>query len=397
MTPLRLALKGIARSPFRSWVVFLCALVIAGLALSTVLIARGAQASLALANQRLGADILVVPKGSIEKVEGALLMGHTTKVWMPASTLDRVAKVRGVVAASPQLYLTSLANADCCSVSDMLMVAYDPATDFTVRPWLEKTVGRELRSGEVVGGIYVFTPPGDDFIQIYGSRVTLKANLEPTGTNLDHTMFLTFETAKEVARLSTTQAERPLVIPPDSVSAVMVGVQPGLRVPDVASAILREVPGVSTITSPELFGSFRRQMAGLWQVMLAVLGLTLVLSLVLIGLVFSMAVHERRREIGVLRALGATRLIVFRSLLSEALLLALAGGLSGVVLGAVVVYLFRDLIMASVGFPFLFPGGLSLAGFVLGGLALVLVGAGIAAFIPVYRVTRQDPAAAMRE
>ena len=58
------AWSNIKGSAFRSWVVFLCALVVAGFSLSTVLIIRGAQDSLHLALNRLGADIIVVPQGS---------------------------------------------------------------------------------------------------------------------------------------------------------------------------------------------------------------------------------------------------------------------------------------------------------------------------------------------
>ena len=69
----RLALKNIAGSAFRSWVVALCALLVAGLALGTTLIMRGAQNSLRLAIDRLGADIIVVPEGTVTQVETALL------------------------------------------------------------------------------------------------------------------------------------------------------------------------------------------------------------------------------------------------------------------------------------------------------------------------------------
>jgi len=63
--------------------------------------------------------------------------------------------------------------------------------------------------------------------------------------------------------------------------------------------------------------------------MLVILSITLVLSLVLISLIFSMAANERRRELGVLRALGATRGFVFQSILAEAVMLAVDGGALG--------------------------------------------------------------------
>ncbi len=71
----------------------------------------------------------------------------------------------------------------------MFLVAYDPETDFTIEPWLESTIGRGLKLGEAVGGTYVFVPEGEQNIKIYGYFVTLKGNMEPTGTGLDQSMF----------------------------------------------------------------------------------------------------------------------------------------------------------------------------------------------------------------
>ena len=393
----RLVLRNIGGSAFRSGIVFLCALIVASLALSTVLIVRGADDSLRLALKRLGADIVIVPEGSEAKVGTALLMGVPTKTWMPLDSLDKIARAPGVAAVSPQLYLASLANASCCSASNMFMVAFDPKTDFTVMPWLKENIGSELKLGEAVGGTFVFVPEGEQNIKLYGYFITLKGNLEPTGTNLDQSMFLTFETAYDIARISKSRALVPLEIPPNSISAALVRVAPGSDVQQVAVAILQQVPGVTPIQSPDLFQAFRKQMMGLQQGMVIVLSIILAMSLLLIGLIFSMATNERRREIGVLRALGATRMIIFRSLLTEAGILALAGGITGIVLSALATYLFRDLIVTVIGFPFLFPSLPALFPLVIGGMTVALLGITIAALIPAFRISRQDPALAMRE
>jgi putative ABC transport system permease protein len=393
----QLALSNIKGSAFRSGVVALCALLVASFALGTTLILRGAENSLRLAIERLGADIVVVPEGTEARVESALLMGTTTRVWMPEETLEKVAAVPGVQAVSPQLYLSTLIDAACCAVSDMFLVVYDPQTDFTIEPWLIKTIGQHLKLGEVVGGSYVFVPEGEQNIKLYGYFVTLKANMEPTGTALDQSMFLTLETARDMARISQTMAVRPLEIPQGQISSVMVRLQPGSDPEAVALEIMHQVPGVTPIASSNLFRAYRQQMSSLRSAIVAMMGLTLALSVAMIGLVFSMAANERRRELGVLRALGATRTFVFQSLLTEAGLLALAGGLAGIGLVILTTYLFRNLIVHTLSLPILLPSPGSLLLQVGGGLSVALLSITLAAMLPAYRISRMDPANAMRE
>jgi len=393
----RLALRNISGSAFRSWAVAICAFLVVSFVLASVMILRGAEKSLRLVNDRLGADIIIVPEGTQSEVETALLMGNPTQVWMPQDVVEKVAAVPGVAAVSPQIFLSTLTNAACCSVEDMFLIAYDPTTDFTVRPWLEKHVGSTLKLGEAVGGTYVFVPEGEQNIKLYGYFITLKGNMEPTGTGLDQSMFLTYETAEDIARISTTMAEKPLEIPKDQVSAVMVKVEPGMDPKAVSVEIMHQVPGVTPIDSPDLFQSYRSQMTGLLKGVLVLIAVILGLSLLLIALIFSMAANERRRELGVLRAMGATRGFVFKSLLAEASLLALAGGLAGVLVTVLSTYLFRQALMSSLGLPFLLPAPGTLLVQVAAGLVLALGSVALAAFFPAYRISRLDPAVAMRE
>jgi putative ABC transport system permease protein len=394
---LKLAFTNIRGKAFRSAIVFLCVLGVAGFLLGTTLIISGAENSLNVGIQRLGADILVVPEGSQTEVEAALLMGKPTSVWMPASKADEVASIPGVEAVSSQMFLQSLYGAPCCTVSEMFLVVYDPATDFTVKPWLEKELGRPLKKGEVIGGNYIFVPPGEQYIRLYGYNTTLVGDLAATGTGIDQTVFMTDETAIDMAKSSLTTAVSPLIIPPGQISEVMVKISPGADRHAVAQDIKAKVQGVVPLESPNLFAQFRHQMAGLLWEFVSIMAVFWVLSAVLIGLIFSMAVNERRREIAVLRAMGATRSFVFRSVLAEAGMLALGGTLLGVVLAVLVVYMFRTYIVSSLGIPFLFPGVGTFLLMVCAGTAFIMGSVLLAASIPAFRASRLEPAIAARD
>ncbi|HSJ52388.1 MAG TPA: ABC transporter permease [Anaerolineae bacterium] len=397
MSLLHLSWKSIAGNELRSWIVALCALVVAAFTLFATLLLRGATVSLELAVQRLGADIVVVPEGAQKELEGALLMGVPAHFWMPEENVEKLSAIPGIKATSPQIYLATLVGASCCSVSEMFMVAYDPDTDFTVRPWLERELPAGLAPGEVVGGDYIFATEENDGIYIYGELVTLMGNMEPTGTGLDQTLFFTLDTAHALSRGSYTLALEPLVIPAGQVSAVLLQAEPGVSTEEIAREIYRTVPGVHPIQTTHLFQSSRTQLRSLLSAVTVILALVWPLAIVSIGLIYFLAANERRRELGVLRALGATSRFVSLSLLAEAGFLALGGAATGAFIAALAIHLFRRLIMTSLGVPFLLPSPASLALQIGIGLLLAMLSVVLAALLPAIKISRQEPAVAMRE
>jgi putative ABC transport system permease protein len=110
-----------------------------------------------------------------------------------------------------------------------------------------------------------------------------------------------------------------------------------------------------------------------------------------------MATHQRRREIGVWRALGATRKDVAVSFALQAGVLALVGGAAGAVFSVLAVYLFRDHLVDSLGVPLMIPAAGTIALLALGGLAVAVAVATGATVVPALNTCREDPALAMRE
>ncbi|HEV7774779.1 MAG TPA: ABC transporter permease [Conexibacter sp.] len=103
--------------------------------------------------------------------------------------------------------------------------------------------------------------------------------------------------------------------------------------------------------------------------------------------VMVIAVLERRREIGLRRALGATRRHVGVQFLCEALLLSLLGGALGVLLGAVGTLIYATAQDVRPVVP---------AIAVAGGLLASLLMGGIAGLYPAIRATRLSPTEALR-
>ena len=87
---------------------------------------------------------------------------------MPRAYMDRLALVNGVEAITPQLYLSTLVDSPYCVTGEMYLVAFDPASDFVVAPWLDHDPLGSLRLGEAVGGAEVSDPAGEGKLEVYG-------------------------------------------------------------------------------------------------------------------------------------------------------------------------------------------------------------------------------------
>jgi putative ABC transport system permease protein len=114
---------------------------------------------------------------------------------------------------------------------------------------------------------------------------------------------------------------------------------------------------------------------------------------------FYASVRERTREIGILRAVGATRSDVAAVVLAEAAATGLAGGVVGVVLARIVAALLDRLARTGLpDFPFKPPTFFSFqAEHVALGVGVALLAALLGALIPARAAARLDPAKALTE
>ncbi len=408
-----LIIKNLRGHLLRSLAILLSVMGITCFLLAITISISGTEYSMNMGIERMGADILVVGEGGDYQIQispasgcggpqlliptgdSALLVGKSSGIFMSESKLVEVSSLAGVEAASPQVFLETLFDSPYCSASEMYLVIFDPVSDFTLHPWLDKELGRELGRDEIIGGSGISA--GTGHLSLYGFQVTLVGKLQASGTGIDQSVFMTLQTAHDIAESSKTTPQAQIEIPSGEISAILVKTTPKADRHLVAIDIASAVKGVVPVESPSMFGTFRQQVTGLLWGAIAIMIIFWGVGVYLIGLIFSASANERRREVAVLRALGAERRFIFFSITGEALVLALSGGLLGVALAGFSTSVFGHFITSSLGLPYMFPSlipSLLLIGSVS---ALIILTVTMAAFFPAYHMSHMEPAIAARE
>ncbi len=283
------------------------------------------------------------------------------------------------------------------------MVGINPETDFTIGPWLKENLQGKLGNDEIILGAnaHIFlgkseSKVGDEEI-FYGRKVKVAGILDPTGIGLDDSGFVTLDAVYEMAQFSDKNAVQKLEVKPGEVSALMVNVNSDASRADVAKRIELEVPGVAVVTSKELMSSsVARQLESLTPGLILIGIGFWVIAVLLIGALFSMVVNERRRELGLLQAVGATRKFIFRLVMLEAIQLTAIGGIAGLAIGAVVILALKGVVASSMGIAYLWPGAGFIILFTVGYLAMAVATGIVAALYPAIVASRLEPYQAIR-
>ena len=392
----RLIIGNITHRPHRNVGMIIAFAIIAAMLFSAQYLTIGALQSLDTGMSRMGADILVVPDGYSAAAQTVILMGEPSSFFFNDSGFERISKIPGVAKASPQIFLATLSGQACCS-APVQLIAIDPAHDFTVSAWLKENPDVVMGKDDIIVGSMIVGDIGSDLL-FFGHTYHIAGRLTKTGMmGVDCAIFTRVEDAYVMADESGVKAVKKLTIPPGMVSAVLVKVDPGTSPATVANRIQAEIPGTKTITPNGLMSSVTGQLAAVTQILYGSTIAVTIVSLPLLGFISAMVAHERRREIAIFRALGATKAYVLRLMLAESFTLSIAGGLIGIGVSAAFLVSFQDFIANALKIPFNVPSPIAVVTIAGSALILCIAIGGLSSVYPAFLVNRSDPYGLIRK
>ncbi len=388
-----LALQNLGRRKARSFLLIAAVAIGSGVVFTGATLMRSIDDSMAVGFTRLGADMMVVPEGTLTNITAALLTVEPTDLVLDADVLSK-ARLASVGRAAPQK-IVRVEHSGIGNHHDLVdLIGIDPARDFTVQPWLKEKLNREFRPGDVILGAGRDAPL-DSQLLIFGKPHVVYGKLGRTGVGThERGVFMSFETFDALAAAMPLHGDsRPAVLAPGKVTGFLVELTPGATALQARFAILSAVKGVKVVTGDSSLSGIRQGLAALLQGILALMVLMFASMAVMVSVLFSAIVTERRGELGLLKAIGARRAQMIGMMVIEAVLATGIGGALGVTLGVLVMRLYeRSLVyyLENIGVPFVWldlPRTIAVAG-----AAIVLAAAigALGAFFPAWRASGRD-------
>ncbi|MBC9714901.1 ABC transporter permease [Streptomyces sp. TRM66268-LWL] len=213
--------------------------------------------------------------------------------------------------------------------------------------------------------------------------------------------FTTTNPGAALVFLDTATAQQELLGDPGKATGIAVDAAPGVSDEQLKKNLAAELGGAYELqTADEQAESAAAELGGFLDVikyvMLGFAGIAVLVGIFLIVNTFSMLIAQRTRELGLMRALGADRRQVRRSVMTEALLLGLVGSTLGLATGI-------GLAAGLIELMGLLGMNLKATEMVIGWgtpVASYAVGVGVtflAAYLPARRAARVSPMAALAD
>lgn len=390
----RIVLKDIARRKKR---VLFAAL---GVAIGTMTvvgvltIALAGQARIYNELEKYGANLAVTPAiNNVDTHLGDLSMGTLAvgENYIPQETLPQIRQIadgeireaRGITdpgdiaTIAPELYINTTVKG-----SSVMVVGVEPDAESKIKTWWNVQEGEYLEGTDraLVGAVAakLLTLNTGDAIDLNGSAITVTGILVETGSNDDYQIFVPLET------LQRAYGKEGLV------SSVNIrALCNACPVEIIANAINQNITGVRAIAVKQVAEAEMGIMGRMNRFMWALGGITLVVGL--FGVINTMmsSVNERIKDIGIMRAAGASRNQIMRIFIYEAVIIGIMGGIFGYLAGTLLAYIVGPLVFEGIDINFVLQ-------YLPLSLALAILVAAIAAVYPALRATRIRVADAFR-
>ena len=392
MKLITVAFKNLARKKIRT------ALTIGGVAIAVAILVSllgfdaGYQNSLSQDIDRMGYQLLVTAKGCPYEAATMMLKGGGGLRYMEEKVYDKILKDPRVDTITPQLVsaVYDPERQDGQGGFALFMGIEDsylklkPWSEFKSGGWFSGADADEVIIGYEAAEIEQRLVGDKIFVPGRNKVLTVIGIFERTGTQDDGIIFVPLKTAQRIFEL------------PDKLTGIGIKLDDIGELGDFEEDLYNE-PGIQVISLAQVRGTILNLISSAKIMTNSVAIIAIIIATIGVVNTIWMSVFERTKEIGVMKAIGASRWDIFKIICTETVLICLFGGVVGNILafvggGAVEMVLKRILPYAPSGQLVIIRPQLLITSFI----GAVILGF-IAGIYPALRAASMRPVEAIRQ
>ncbi len=274
-----------------------------------------------------------------------------------------------IATIAPKLFINTKVEG-----ASVMVVGIEPEEESKIKTWWKIKEGEYIQREDqaLVGAVAssVLRLDIGSKITINGDDINVAGILEETGSNDDYQVFIPIDTLQKAFNKEGL------------VNSIDIrALCNACPVEIIADALNKDIPGIRAVAVKQVAATEMGMLDKINKFMLALAGITLAVGL--FGVINTMmtSVHERIKDIGIMRAVGASRNQIIKIFIYEALLIGIIGGIFGYIVGSLLAYIIGPLLLEGTTVtyvPLYFPIALVLAIFV----------AIVATWYPAFRATK---------
>lgn len=398
----RIAVRNIRTRRLRSWLTILGIVVGIFLVIALISLSSGLKNSIMKQIAALGGDVILVMPGSLDDPMMTFAGGGK----LSKEDIQAVKEIRDVDVALPTDQKAEFVRFNNVQKTVFVIgMPWDEGREFLTnfQGWeLEEgdwpSPGkRELLAGSLVADKDFFgkrVQAGDEIV-VNGRKFTVKGILESIGSRSDDTsIYVDWPIYQEITGDRTGEAFAIMVKAKEGVSADKLADEIKVKLDEVRKRKRGEDVSDFSVITPEKMNSIAGGITGAIQAAVFLFaGISIFVGGLSITNAMYTAVRERTREIGVMKAIGATNKAIIFIFLIESGIIGLVGGAGGVTLGLVVAKLAER--YAGGDNAFMLEAYIS-PQLIIFGLAFSFLVGCISGYLPARRAAKLKPTEALR-
>ncbi len=357
----QVALRELTRRKVRTLYTAMGISISVALLIAVAMTAASAQRELRLIIARYGHSLTILP--AVSREASLRNFGIGTGQYIPEDALPEIERVYqhavrigwerkgglllndgapgGVNDIQPATFAPRLYEETAVKGRPVVVAGIDPHAEFIARFWWESGLGDYLSGDDQAMAGYLFakitgTHPGET-LEVNRTPLRVVGILNATDSPDDYMVFVTLRTAQRIFG-------KPGLISIVNVRAMCDYCPIG----DAEIAINQKVAGVRATSQREIATVQDRLFQSTTMLVLGFVFVSFVVSIMAVFNLMMATIHNRVREIGLLKVLGASRLQLIGLFLFEAICVGLLGGVVGFGLGLGVAYVVGPILFQGV-------------------------------------------------